>query len=108
MTWVDEWRGDLVRSRARVRQYKEEERDTFFAATPETSFACCVLTEAARDKGWAVLIADVSVAFTHARLEEEIVAKPPPGVVTSKYRRLKAAVKGVQRASQLWQERSAN
>ena len=44
----------------------------------------------------------------HARLDEEIVVKPPPGVVTSKYWRLKAAVNRIQRASQLWQEHSAD
>jgi hypothetical protein len=107
MIWVDEWRGDLVRSRACVRQYKEEKRDDVFAATPETSFTRFVLSEAASNEGWAVLILDVSVAFMHARLDEEIVVKPPPGVKTSKYWRLKAAVNGIQRASQLWQEHSA-
>ena len=108
MIWVDEWRGDLVRSRACVRQYKEEKRDDVFAATPETSFTRFVLSEAASHEGYAVLIADVSVAFMHARLDEEIVVKPPPGVQTSKFWRLKAAVNGIQRASQLWQEHSAH
>jgi hypothetical protein len=109
MIWVDEWRGDLVRSRACVRQYKgDEKRDDVFAATPETSFTRFVLSEAASDKDYAVLIADVSVAFMHARLDEEIVVKPPPGIVTSKLWRLKAAVNGIQRASQLWQEHSAD
>ena len=102
MTWVDEWRGDLVRSRACVRQYKEEKRDDAFAATPETSFTRLISSEAARDQDWAVLIADDSAAFMHARLDEEIVVKPTPGVVTRKYYRLKAGVNGIQRASQLW------
>ena len=107
MIWVDEWRGDVVRSRACVRQYKDEKRDDVFAATPETSFTRFVLSEAASHEDYAVLIADVSVAFMHARLDEEIVVKPPPGVVTSKFWRLKAAVNGLQRSSQLWQEHSA-
>ena len=110
MIWIEEWRGDDVRSRACVRQYNSgEQRDDTFAATPETSYTRFVLSEAASDKDHAVIISDVSVAFMHARLDgkEEIVVKPPPGVVTSKYWRLKAAVNGTRRASQLWQEHSA-
>ena len=107
MIWVDEWRGDFVRSGACVRQYQDEKRDDVFAATPETSITRFVLSEAASHEDYAVLIADVSVALMHARLDEEIVVKPPPGVVTSKLWRLKAAVNGIQRASQLWQEHSA-
>ena len=37
MVWVDEWRGDRVRSRLCVRQFKAEVlRDDLFAGTPET------------------------------------------------------------------------
>ena len=41
MTWFgfDEWRGDRVRSRLCVRQFKVEEfRDDLFAGTPDTFF----------------------------------------------------------------------
>ena len=82
MTWVDEWRGEDVRSRACVRQYNDGKRDDVFATTPETSFARFIISEAAHHKDYAVIIADVSVAFLHARLDEEIVVKPPPGAVT--------------------------
>ena len=37
MVWVDEWRGDRVRSRLCVRQFKAEGlRDDLFAGTPDT------------------------------------------------------------------------
>ena len=39
MGWVDEWRGDWVRSRPCVRQFKAEGlRDDLFAGTPDTFF----------------------------------------------------------------------
>ena len=39
MVWVDEWRGDRVRSRLFVRQFKAEGlRDDLFAGTPDTFF----------------------------------------------------------------------
>ena len=100
-------RGDEVRSIACVRQYADEKRDDVFAATPDTSFMKLLVSKAAADKDSAILIADISVALMHARMDEEIVVKPPPGVVTSKYWRLLAAVNGSRKASQLWQEHAA-
>ena len=39
MVWVDEWRGDRVRSRLCVRQFKAEGlRDDLFAGAPDTFF----------------------------------------------------------------------
>ena len=39
IVWVDEWRGDRVRSRLCVRQFKAEGlRDDLFAGTPDTFF----------------------------------------------------------------------
>ena len=39
MVWVDEWRGDPVRSRLCARQFKAEElRNDVSAGTPETFF----------------------------------------------------------------------
>ena len=44
MVWVDEWRGDRVRSRLCVRQFKSEGlRDDLFAGTPDTFFIECLL-----------------------------------------------------------------
>ena len=39
MVWVDEWRGDRVRTRLCVRQFNAEGlRDDLFARTPDTFF----------------------------------------------------------------------
>ena len=53
------------------------------------------------------MVSDVSVAFMHAATDEHIIVKPPSGIVTSKFWRLKKALNGTRRASQLWQEHSA-
>ena len=66
-----------------------------------------MVSKAASNKDFALLISDISVAFMHARSDEEIVVKPPPGVVSSKFWRLLAAVNGTRRASQHWQEHVA-
>ena len=66
MVCVDDWRGDQVRSRLRVRQFKAEGlRDDLFAGMPDTFFnASC--------KDFGFLVVDISVAFLHARTDEEI------------------------------------
>ena len=72
MMWVDEWRGDRVRSRVCVRQFKAEGvRDDMFAGTP----ASC--------KDFGLLVVDISVAFVHARRDEEISVTVPSGVKSS-------------------------
>ena len=49
MVWVDEWRGDRVRSRLCVRQFKAEGlQDDLFAGTPDTFFINYLLAKAAR------------------------------------------------------------
>ena len=46
--WVDEWRGDQVRSRLCVRQFEAEgPRDDLFAGTPATFFIMYLLAKAA-------------------------------------------------------------
>ena len=46
--WVDEWRGDRVRSRLCVRQFKAEGlRDDLFAGTPDTFFIKYLLAKVA-------------------------------------------------------------
>jgi hypothetical protein len=107
MVWVEEMRGKEVRSRACVRQYNEEKREDVFAATPGTAFVKFLASKGATNKDFAMLISGISVAFMHARSDKEIVVKPPPRVVTSKYWRLLAAVDGTLKASQHWQEHVA-
>ena len=100
--------GEEMKSEAAHASNDSQKRDDVFAATPETSFARFIISNAATDEDAAVLISDISVAFMHARMDEELVVTPPPGIVTSKFWRIKAAVNGAQRASQLWQEHSAS
>ena len=81
MVWVDEWRGDRVRSRLCVRQFKAERlRDDFFAGAPDTFFINYLLAKAAICKDFGVLVIDISVAFMHARTDEEIYVKVPSGI----------------------------
>ena len=101
MVWVDEWRGDRVRSRLCVRQFKAEGlRDDLFAGTPETFFIKYLLARAASCKDFGILVIDISVAFMHARTDEEIYVKVPSGIKSSKYWKRKAAVNGTRKASQ--------
>ena len=78
MVWVDEWRGDHVRSRLCVRQFKAEGlRDDLFAGTPDMFFVKYLLAKAARCKDFGLLVVDISVAFMHAGTNEEIYVKVP-------------------------------
>ena len=105
MVWVDEWRGD----RLCVRQFKAEGfRDDLFAGTPDTFFIKYLLAQAASCKDFGILVIDISVAFMHARTDDEIYVKVPSGIKNSKYWRFKAAVNGTRKASQQWQEYSSD
>ena len=81
MVCVDEWRGDRVRSRLCVRQFKAEGlRDDLFAGTPDTHFIKYLLAKSASCKNFGLLVVDISVAFTHARTDEEVCVKVPSGI----------------------------
>ena len=109
MVWVDEWRGDRVRSRLSVCQFKVEGfRDDLFAGTPDTFFIKYLLAKAASCKVFGILVIDISVAFMHARTDEETYVKVPSGIKSSKYWKLKAAVNGTRKASKHWQEYSSD
>ena len=109
MVWVDEWRGDGVRSRLCVRQFKADgPRDDLFAGTPDTFFIKYLLARTASCKDFGLLVVDISVAFMHARTDEEIYVKVPSGIKSSKYWKLKAAVNGTRKASKHWQEFSCD
>ena len=107
--WVDEWRGDRVRSRLCVRQFKAEGlRDDLFAGTPDTFFIKYLLAKAASCKDLELLVVDISVAFMHARTDEEIYVNVPSGIKSSRFWRLTAAVNGTRKASKHWQEFSCD
>ena len=105
MVWVDEWRGDRVRSRICVRQFKAEGlRDDLFAGTPDTFFIKYLLTKAASCKDFGLLVVDISVSFMHARTDEDICLLVPLGIKSSRLWQFKAAVHGTRNASKHWQE----
>ena len=110
MVWVDEWRGDRVSSRLCVRQFKAEVlRDDLFAGTPDTFFIKYLVAKAASCKDFGLLVViDISVAFMHARTDEEIYVKVPSGIKSSRFWRLKAAVNGTRKASKHRQEYSSD
>ena len=107
--WVDEWRGDPVRSRLCVRQFKAEGLlDDLFAGTPDTFLIKYLLAKAASCKDFGIVVIDISVAFMHARTDEEIYVKVPSGIKSSRFWRLKEAVNGTRKASKHWQEYSSD
>ena len=109
MVWVDEWRGDRVRSRLCVRQFRAEGLwDDLFAGTPDTFFIKYLLAKAASCKDLGILVIDISVAFMHARIDEEICVKVPSGIKSSNFWRVKTAVNGTRKASKQWQEYSSD
>ena len=84
MVWVDEWRGDRVRSPLYVRHFKAEGlRDYLFAGTPDTFFIKYLLAEAASCKDFGSPVVDISVAFMHVRTGEEMCVKVPSGIKSS-------------------------
>ena len=86
MVWVGEWRDDRVRSRHCVRQFRAEGlRDHVFAGTPYTFFIQYLLAEAASCKDFGILVIDISVAFMHARTDDEIDVKVLSDIKSSKY-----------------------
>ena len=109
MVWVGEWRGDRVRSRLCVRQFKAEGlRDGVFAGTPDTFFIKCLLAKWGSCKEFEILVIDISVECMHARTDEEIYVKVLAGIKSSRIGRLKAAVNGTRKASRHWQESSSD
>ena len=99
MVWVDKWRGDRMRSRLSVPQFNAEGLgDDLFAGTPDTFFIKYLLAKAASCKDFGILVINISVAFMHARTDEEIDVKVPSRIKRSKYWRLKAAVNGTRKA----------
>ena len=74
-------------------------RGDLCAGTPDTFFIKYLLAKAASCKNFGILVVDISVAFMHARTDEEIYVKVPSGIKSSKYWKLKAAVNGTRKAS---------
>ena len=79
-------------------------RDDLFAGTPDTFFIKYLLAKAASCNDLGLLVVDISVAFVHARTDEETYVKVPSGIKSSRFWRLKVAVNGTRNASKHWQE----
>ncbi len=67
-----------------------------------------LLAKAASCKDFGLLVVDISVAFMHARTDEEIYVKVPSGIKSWRFWQLKAAVNGTRKASKHWQEFSCD
>ena len=87
-----------MRSRLCVRQFRAEgHRDDFFVVTPDTFFIKYLLAKAASCKNVGILVIDISVAFTHARTDEEIHVQVPSDIKRFKFWRLKESLKALAR-----------
>ena len=56
-----------------------------FAGTPDLFFIKYLLAKAASCKDFGILVIDISVAFMHARTDEEIYVKVPSGIKSSRF-----------------------
>ena len=58
---------------------------------PDTFFIKYLLAKAASCKDFGLLVVDISVAFVHARTDEDIYMKVPSGIKSSRFWRLKSS-----------------
>ena len=97
-----------MRSRLCVRQFKAEGlRDDLFVGTPDTFFIKSLFAKAASCKDFGLLVVDISVAFTHARTDEEIY-EGALRYQELRFWRLKAAGNGTRKATKHWQDFSCD
>ena len=105
--WVNDKKADGVRSRFVAMQVNYYAREDVQANTPPIKAGRIIISKAAcrREQGRLVAIYDVSVAFFHAELGENVVVKGPPGICPpGVVMRLKRALYGTRKAGQMWQE----
>ena len=104
MVWVDEWRGDRVRSRLCVRQLKAEgfRHEYLFAGTLDMFLIKYLLAKAASCKEFGVLVVEISVAVMHARTDEDIYANEPSDIRSSIFLETQATLNGTRKASKRW------
>ena len=111
--WVDEYRrkdgNTEVRSRLVAMEFNLYVRDDVNASTPPLAAIRAVISMAASKSGTRFLaVYDVSVAFFHATIDEDITVLPPPGAGRPGHVWiLLKAMYGTRRAAQLWQEHLA-
>ena len=104
MLWVEDYRGEDVRARLCVREFKDSQRLDTFSNTPDSWFARYQLSRCRADQDRAVCIVDISVAFMHADVAQEIIVRCPRDVVSGPqgtgFWRRKKALNGTRKASQ--------
>ena len=82
--------------------------DDLCAGTSDTFFVKYLMAKAASCKDFVILVIDISVAFMHARTDEEICGKVPSGLKSSKFWRPTVAMDGTRKASKQLQECSSD
>ena len=90
-----------VQGRGGSETIRPRERQTRFSIK-------CLLAKAASCKDFGLLVVDISVAFVHARTDEEICVEVLSGIKSSRLWRLKAAVSGTRKALKHWKEFSCD
>ena len=108
--WVKRAKGDGVKCRVCVRGYDQEvDPDDTYASTPSLITLKLLLTLAVAH-GWHILAGDVSTAFLHALLTDEVFVIPPVeyypngGVLW----KLRKAMYGLKQSPRMWQQHFAS
>ena len=111
--WVKVWKSeDELRCRVVVRgcfqNVEKSEEDNLFASTPSPVTMRLLLCMALA-RNWGITMGDVSTAFLHALMNEEVFVWPPKEVYPEGncLWRLKKAMYGLRQAPKLWQEQNA-
>ena len=114
LKWVKRWKTESeLRMRLVARGCFQEasklDSDTLYASTPSLVTLRLMLTLAIA-RGWAISLADISTAFLHALLTEEVFVIPPVEYYPSGncLWRLNRAMYGLKQSPQLWQSHFAS
>ena len=113
--WVEDWKGEqpnrIVRCRLVAQEVNTHHRATeeTYAGTPPLVATRLLLSRAATQNPGEypneVTVYDISVAFLHADMDEEIIVTPPPTAAPKgTLWLLRKAMYGTRRASLLWAE----
>ncbi len=108
--WVEDNKGDVVRSRFVVKQIAYDYRDDVSQSTPALlvfrmmlAFASSKCPLLKTGSNFFIAIWDISVAFMHATIDELIFVHPPKDLVPPGFCwRLKRAMNRTRRASRQW------
>ena len=111
--WVEDNKGDVVRSRFVVKQIAYDYRDDVSQSTPALLVFRMMLAFASpkcpllkTGSNFFIAIWDISVAFMHATIDELSVEHPPKELVQPCFCwKLKSAMNGTRRASRQWADK---